>query len=167
MKWLIIVFIVTSLIGSVMWVMPTPRQRFQAKLRMSARGLGLQVQLAQLKLPRQRGEVDAETIGIPVYRMLRTNLSREEKDCWNGWQVCRRETLSTTGLPPGWSWIKGEGQLSDTALAHICGVLERLPTDVVALESTVIHASAFWQEGDESALEQIAGLLEELIESHI
>ncbi|KEA62805.1 hypothetical protein ADIMK_3277 [Marinobacterium lacunae] len=167
MKWLIIVFVIMSLIGSVMWVMPTPRQRFQAHLRLKARTLGLQVQLVTLKLPRMTGEMEGESISVPAYRLLRTNLSRAQKESWCSWQVCRGETLANTGLGQGWSWITGEGLLPGTVLEHVNAVLERLPDDVVALESTPIHMTAFWHESDEATLERLAGILKELVEVRV
>ncbi|GGB90175.1 hypothetical protein GCM10011352_15250 [Marinobacterium zhoushanense] len=167
MKWLIIIFIVMSLIGSVMWVMPTPRQRFQAQLRLRAKPLGLHVQLANLQLPRQRGEVEGETLSVPVYRMQRLNLNRDEKANWKGWQLFRGETLANEGLTEGWSWIKGERTLSDAAMSLLNQVLSQMPSDVIALESTPTHASAFWQEGEDEDLERIAEQLKTLIEQRV
>ncbi|WP_432698649.1 hypothetical protein ACQUQP_09975 [Marinobacterium sp. YM272] len=167
MKWLIITLVVSSLIGSVMWVMPSPRERFQAQLRLKARGLGFQVQIAQLNLPRQRGEMEAETLSVPVYRQLRTNLSGKEKSDWRSWQVCRAETLATEGLIDGWSWINGEGSLSPAALERLCQTLTALPEDVLALESTPIHLSVFWKEKDERSLEQIKQAIDPLIEAKV
>lgn len=167
MKWLIITLVVSSLIGSVMWVMPSPRERFQAQLRLKARALGFQVQIAQLTLPRQRGETEGETLSVPVYRQLRSNLSGKEKDRWISWQVCHAETLATTGLPDGWSWIKGEGQLSADALEKLRQTLNGLPDDVVALESTPIHLSVFWRERDERSLESIKTAIDPLIEAKV
>ena len=167
MQWLIISLVVMSLIGSVMWVMPTPRQKFQARLRLRARTLGFQVQLAQLQLPRAQGEMEAETLSVPVYRLARTNLNRAERDAWVAWTVCRVETVANQGLVPGWSWIKGEGALPASALALLNEVLSRLPADVVALESTPIHLSAFWHEHDDGGLEQIHAEITPLLEAKI
>ncbi len=167
MKWLIISLVVMSLIGSVMWVMPTPRQKFQAQLRLRSRKLGFQVQLAQLELPRARGETEGETIGVPVYRLVRQNLSRQERDHWTEWKVCRVETLANAGLPHGWSWIKGEAMLSEPALQVLNSTLEQLPADVLALESTPIHLNVFWQEAEDQGLEQIHAAIEPLVEAKI
>lgn len=167
MKWLIIILVVSSLVGSVMWVMPSPRERFQANLRLKARGLGFQVQIAQLKMPRQKGEAEAETLSVPVYRQVRTNLSSQQKDSWVSWQVCRAETLAQEGLPQGWSWISGEGRLDGARLAALCETLADLPADAIALESTPIHLNVFWREGDEAALDRIKAAIDPLIEARI
>ncbi|MBV1786515.1 hypothetical protein KQ940_00420 [Marinobacterium sp. D7] len=167
MKWLIIIFIVMSLIGSVMWVMPTPRQRFQAQLRLRAKPLGFHIQLASLQLPRQTGEVEGDTLNVPVYRMQRLNLDRAQKACWKTWKVFRGETLANEGLQEGWSWIDGERALSEVALSRLNQVLKQLPLDVIALESTPTHASAFWQEGKGEDLERIAEQLNILIDERV
>lgn len=167
MKWLIITLVVSSLIGSVMWVMPSPRERFQANLRLKARALGFQVQIAQLAMPRQKGEMDAETLSVPVYRQIRTNLSSQQKDNWLSWHVCRAETLAQEGLPEGWSWISGEGRLAAGPLEKLCQTLDSLPADVIALESTPIHLNVFWREGDEASLERINHAIDPLIDARI
>ncbi len=167
MKWLIITLVVSSLIGSVMWVMPSPRERFQAKLRLKARALGFQVQIAQLALPRQKGEMEAETLSVPVYRQVRTNLNSQQKDRWITWQVYRGETLAQDGLPEGWSWILGEGRLSAENLVKIGETLNALPADAIALESTPIHLNVFWREADEASLDRIKVAIDPLIEARI
>ncbi|PSL14869.1 hypothetical protein CLV44_10645 [Marinobacterium halophilum] len=168
MEWVIIVFIVASLVGSVMWVMPSPRQRYQADLRMRARKLGIQVQLARLALPRAQGEMEAETISVPAYRFVRTNLERAERDAWIGWQVHRLATLNDAGLPDGWSWIKGAERLSATAQASIIELLQQLPDDVVGVESTPLHLSLYWHErGESDRLEQLHAWVQPLLEAKI
>lgn len=167
MKWLIISLIVMSLIGSVMWVMPTPRQKFQARLRLRARTLGFQVQLVRLELPRARGETEGEVIDIPVYRLPRLKLERKQRDGWIEWQVCRVDTLATSGLPAGWSWRKGEGALPAASLELLDAVIQALPEDVLALESTPIHLSVFWQEGEDGGLERIHEVVQPLLEARV
>ncbi len=164
MEWLIIAFIIASLIGSVMWVMPSPRQRYQAELRMRARKLGIQVQLARVDLPRARGEMEAETVSVPAYRFIRDNLERGERDNWISWQVHRLDTLDNTGLPEGWSWLKGQGALSATAQAQLLTLLNALPDDVVGVESTPLHLSLYWHEqGEADRLEKLHALVKPLL----
>lgn len=167
MKWLIIVFIIMSLIGSVMWVMPTPRQKFQAQLRLKARALGFQVQLVQLHLPRQRGEVEPETPTLPAYRLMRQNLSRQERDALTPWRVCRVDNIANTGLPEGWSWSEGEGALGGEALKRVRDAIATLPEDVLAIESTPLQLSVFWNEGDEAGLTVIKDALMPLLEAKV
>ena len=168
MEWLIIGLVLAFLVSSVMWVMPSPRQRHQGVLRMRARQLGIQVQLAHLSLPRAKGEVDAETVIVPAYRFVRQNLSRSERDGWREWQVHRMDTINNEGLPDGWSWIKGEGCLSSTAFAQLEGLLKALPEDVVGVESTPLYLSLYWHErGDAAQLGWLHAQIQPLLENKL
>ncbi len=167
MKWLIISVVVLSLIGSVMWAMPTPRQRFESRLRLKGRALGFQVQLAQLQLPRARGEVEAERISAPAYRLMRTNLSRAERDQWRTWRVCRLDAIANNGLPEGWCWGEGEGVLDAAELALLAQMIDALPKDVLAIESTPLQLSVFWHEGREEGLDAIHAAMQPLLERKI
>lgn len=167
MKWLIISVVVMSLIGSIMWAMPTPRQRFESRLRLQGRALGFQVQLSRLQLPRARGEVEGEQISVPAYRLMRTNLSRIERDQWQNWRICKRETVANIGLPSDWCWSEGEGKLSDGQLALLNGLIDALPQDVVAIESTPLQLSVFWYEGREEDLPLIHAAMQPLLEQKV
>ncbi|GAA0785867.1 hypothetical protein [Marinobacterium sediminicola] len=168
MKWLIIGFILASLIGSVMWVMPSPRQRYQAQLRMRARQMGIQVQLARITLPRAKGEVEQETVSVPAYRFIRDNLERVERDNWPSWEVHRLETIDNEGLPAGWSWLKGQGRLSSEAKVQLVALLEALPEDVVGVESTPLHLSLYWHEkGEADRIDQLQSLVKPLLANKI
>ncbi|MCV6589924.1 MAG: hypothetical protein OIF57_13020 [Marinobacterium sp.] len=164
MKWTIIVFIMLSLVGSMMWMMPSPRQKFQAKLRLEARKLGYQVQLVRLKAPRAEGETEEETSTVTAYRLMRTNMDRKESDALIPWQAHRVQAIACDGLPQGWSWAWGEGELSEKQLTLLADVIKALPEDVVALESSPVQVSAFWkEEGEIETLEQIKAQLDQIL----
>lgn len=168
MKWFIITLVVASLIGSVMWVMPSPRQRYQAALRLKARQFGIQVQLVRVTLPRAQGEMEPEVRTIPAYRVARTNLDRKERDGWCCWEVLRVDTLDNRGLLEHWSWKTGQGMLSPAALELINALLEQLPDDVLGVESTPLSLTLYWDErGDESRLAQLHELVQPLLEQKI
>lgn len=168
MKWFIVALVVASLIGSIMWVMPSPRQRYQAHLRLKARKLGIQVQLARVELPRARGETEPEVRTIPAYRIPRTNLERNERDSWTPWEVLRVDTLDNEGLIEGWSWSKGQGVLSPVAVERINAVLSQLSDDVLGIESTPLSLTLYWDErGDESRLDDLCALTRPLLEQKI
>ncbi len=158
MKWAIIALIMLSLVGSMMWVMPTPRQRFQAKLRLDARKHGFQVSLGNLALPRAQGEMEAEELKSPVYRLQRTNLARKERDSFTGWTVARITAIANEGLPSGWSWVKGERALAPARLNQLSEWLQSLPREVEAVESDQFHLALYWREPER------AGALGELAE---
>lgn len=148
MEWAIIILIVASLVGSMMCVMPSPRQRFQSKLRLDARKFGFNVSLAHIKFPRAEGELEGEGRDLPVYRRVRTNLDTKERHAWQNWSVCRVISQAKTGLPEGWSWIKGEFEIKAPKCEQLSLWLETLPREVVAVESTNIHLALYWTEPD-------------------
>jgi hypothetical protein len=157
MQWAIIGLIMLSLIGSMMWVMPTPRQRFQAKLRLDARKHGFQVSLGHLALPRAQGETEAQELKSPVYRLPRTNLARNERDGFIGWSVARISAIANEGLPEGWSWVRGERTLTAVRLQQLSEWLEALPREVEAIESDQIHLALYWREPErQGALDELA-----------
>ena len=167
MKWLIITFVCMSLLGSVMWVMPSPRQRFQAQLRQNASRMGFQVRLTKLQLPRAAGEMEADAITLPRYSLFRDNLSRNEKDNWASWTVAKVKTALPNDLPEGWSWCKGEGSLNPEQLALLAKSIERLPADVSAIESTPLQLSVFWKEDEHTPLETLKQEMQPMIEQKI
>lgn len=168
MHWLIITFIICSLVGSMLWVMPSPRQRYQADLRMRARKLGVQVQLVRLEFPRGKGETEGEIRSVPAYRILRENLERAEKDAWKPWTVLRIETLENEGLPSGWSWGSKALSLPAGTLECIRELVEQLPEDVVGVESTPLHLTLFWHErGEADRLETLIELTKPLLEQKV
>lgn len=168
MKWFIIALVTASLVGSVMWVMPSPRQRHQAELRLRARKLGFQVQLVRITLPRAFGEVEGEERTLPVYRLPRTNLERHERDNWPSWEVLRVDTLHGDGLIEHWSWSKKAENLPPAALDQINGVLAELPDDVLGMESTPLSLGLYWEEqGDTDRLEQLHALVQPLLQQKI
>ncbi|MBA4501922.1 hypothetical protein H1S06_06030 [Marinobacterium sp. 3-1745] len=170
MKWLIVALIFISLLGSVLWVRPSPRQRYQAKVRMRARALGIQVQLAHVDLPRARGELEAERVSVPAYRFVRTNLESRERNAWVEWEVHRVETIGLHNevLPQGWSWLKGGGTLPEPVLSRLVELLNALPDDVVGVESNPLNLTLYWYErGEIERLDQLQALVQPLLDAKI
>ncbi len=166
--WGIIILIMLSLIGSMMWAMPTPREKTQAMVRGKARALGLQVQMVRLTAPRATGEVDAQVYERAAYRHLRQGLSATQRERLQPWQLFRIHSLANEGLPEGWSWKQGERMLSGAQLAVLAELLPALPVDVIALESTPLYVSAFWGErGGIDGVEKIQAVLQQVADQGI
>lgn len=161
MKWMIIILIMMSLVGSMMWVMPTQRQKYQAALRMKAKSIGFQIQLEKVIPPRAKGEMEPDSRDMTAYRVLRHDLSREEKNNFNAWQIYRVESVANIGLPDGWSWAHGERTLSDTQLQKLSDLILALPSGVFSLESSPVLVGVHWdEEGGDAVMEQLYGLLD-------
>lgn len=167
MKVLIIVFVVLSLLGSAMWMMPTQRERFQAKLRLKARGEGFQIQLVRLTAPRGKGEMEGNSHNVPAYRITRSNIDKKKAELLKPWQIFKVDAMANEGLPEKWSWKMGERTLNSDQLATLNQVIDILPADVIALESTPVQVTAYWKEGNESDLLIIRQALNQLIEGKL
>ncbi|MFW1676277.1 hypothetical protein ACFVYJ_00645 [Pontibacter sp. JAM-7] len=167
MKWMIIVLIMMSLIGSMMWVMPTARQKYQAALRLHAKKEGFRVQLERITLPRAKGEMEGETTNVTSYRLTRKSRDKSQRTQHTPWTAVRVESLANLGLPEGWSWLLGEKSLSESQLALLTDVIAQMPGDVTAIESSPVEVGVFWQEeGGETALAEIKTQLERLLDAN-
>jgi hypothetical protein len=139
-----------------------------SKIRLHARKLGFSVQIAHLETPRGKGQMEPEKIRVPAYRILRSDLSRDERDQWKTWQIFKTENVSNQGLPAGWSWKRGEYQLSDIACEQIATLIQSLPVEVIALESTPVHFSVYWREaGGPEQLDAIHAALQPILAARI
>lgn len=163
MNLLIIVFVFLSLLGSIMWVMPTKRDRFLAKLRLQARPLGFQVQLIKLTYPREMGEVEARVVSAVIYRLLRGTIAQDIHNTWNCWRVVKCTTNASDGLIKGWGWALGERTMNHEQLVHLNYILKNLPEGVYGLESTPVHVSAYWNERESEELQNVERTLQEMI----
>ena len=168
MKWAIIILVMMSLVGSMMWVLPSKRERFQAQLRAKAKPLGFQVQMVRMTAPRAKGETEPRQYSSMAYRLPRLNVNKKTANQIEPWHAYRVESVANTGLPAGWSWDFGENVLSESALQLLAEIIDALPDDVTSIESTPIHATAFWDEhGSLEDLELIKGQLERILEAKI
>lgn len=167
-QWIIIILVCLSLVGSVAWVMPTPLQRAQAKIRHLAMAKGFQVKVGKLQGPREQGEIAPESHLATSYGLPRP------KDTLRGggmaslkkatWEIFKTGGLNTKGLPQGWCWNRGEGSLSAAQLSQLEILLGQLPSDVYALAITPIMAQIYWYEkATPQELDDVEKVLQELV----
>lgn len=165
MNWVIIILIVLSIIGSMLWMMPSARERMQAEMRQKAMTSGLRVQMVKLKCPRATGEAEAEERDMIAYRLPRKNLSKSEQQNFSGWQIFKLNTLAIRGLPEGWCWSKGEGE-HDQHLSLIASVIAELPVGSFSIESKTDAVSLYWTEGSgEKMVDSIIKTLSQLVDA--
>jgi len=152
-----------AIVGSMMWMMPSPRQRVQAILRQHAMRSGLQVQISNLLFPRAIGEHVADERHCTAYRLGRT------KSCsasgYIPWHVFRLQAHANTGLPAGWCWGKGEGDFDADKLGLIAQMINAMPADVYSIESTPVAVSVYWNEnGKQETVDQMKIEMQRLID---
>jgi len=168
MHWVIITFVMLSLLGSLMWIKPSPREKMQAAMRLHAKQLGFMVQIARVETTRGKGEMEVEKISVPAYRILRDDLPQALRDRWISWQIFRVENVADSGLPAGWSWKKGEGKLPAATLTLIRELIEQLPADVIALESSSVHFTVYWRErGDLATLDRMREQINPILDAQV
>jgi len=167
-KWIIVVLVCLSLIGSVAWVMPTPVQRAQAKIRQLAMAKGLQIKVGMLQGPREQGEIAPESHLATSYGLPRPKnqhraggMAALKKATW---EIFRAGGLNTKGLPDTWCWNRGEGALSQAQLEQLVPLLAQLPKDVYALSITPIAAQVYWHEkATPEELDDLEQVLQKLV----
>ena len=168
MNWVIIVLLLLSIVGSMLWMMPSPKQRVQALLRQKAVRLGLQVQITRLMFPRVKGEAEAEEYTCVAYRLPRTNALKRGRSATIPWHIFKLDSHAVDGLPDGWCWSKGEGYLNESQLLSIAEVVAKLPEDGFSVESTPIAVSVYWREnGKPETVELIHQLLTRMLDENV
>ncbi len=150
-KWLIIFFVVMSLVGSIAWALPTPTQRAQGKLRAMAMRKGLRVNVSNLTIPRERGCVEKQTRLATSYRLFREEaqikaLRANAKTQPNKpWQAFKAAGLETQGLPEHWCWQEPTA-LMDSQLTVLAQLIAELPNNVYAINSNEMFVAVYWDE---------------------
>ncbi len=165
MGWIIIGLVLVSLVGSMMWMMPSPRQRVQAIFRREAMQKGMQVQINRLEFPRAIGEAEPETQSCVTYSLSRTgNSARPAAVKVTPWRIFKVNGHANRGLPKGWCWARGEDSMGDPALEKLANIIQDLPADVYMLESTPLAVSlCWWEQGREDAVDNVKHVLERVV----
>ena len=145
-QWLIVVLVVLSLVGSVSWVMPTPVQRAQAKIRKLAMEQGVQVRIGKLQGPREQGEMAPDSHLATGYWLPRDSKVARTMSQTHNWEIFKANGLATKGLPEGWCWNRGEGALNESQLQLLDELIAKLPKDVYAMGGSPVSAIIYWHE---------------------
>lgn len=152
---LIVVFIVVSLMGSALWIMPSKREREKMDLRMLARKLGMTVKLTSINLPDKWDKV-TESKKVCAYHIYRDKPLKEFDEV----NIYPYEVWKHPELCNGWVSSK-EIDISN----DVKGKLEQRHGALVSLQVTADRVSAFWHEnGDSSAVNDIKLIMEGLLD---
>ncbi len=166
--WLIVLAVTVFLVGSVTWVMPTRHQRQQTRLRQQAMTMGMQVRISRLQWPRENGKIAPSSMLATGYCLPRHPISKHSKSgCLanHNWEVFRAQGQHRNGLPVGWFWNRGEGELTAEQLDRLITILSQLPDDVYAVSVNPLAAIVYWHEtGDQQCLDDIYFGLQQLLQ---
>jgi hypothetical protein len=149
----IIVLAVILVLGSALWVLPSPREKSQMAMRREAMLKGLQVKLTKVK----DLECPGEELHCIAYRLAR---KREQGLKAQAWMLYRHAEGDEELQVPGWSYDLSEGKYRFKNVPEISALLNALPADVIAVQCTGAALSVYWNERGE--IENVTTILDVL-----
>ena len=149
----IIVLAVILVLGSALWVLPSPREKNQMVMRREAMSKGLQVKLTKVKDLDEPGE----ELHCIAYRLAR---KREHGLKAQAWMLYRRAEGDDELQIPGWNYELSEGKHRFKNVQEISELLAALPADVIAVQATGAALSVYWNERGE--IDDVASILDVL-----
>lgn len=137
--WIAMVFIALAIVGSVMWIRPSPRDQKLAKWRRDAIMAGMKVRLQTLKAEPKNSGIRDDVDGV-TYEWFNPEPNKTDKTTW---AIVKMDGWLQEGLPQGWSWYGKEMSVDLEKIKHI---VEGLPIEVNAIERTPISSRVIWNE---------------------
>lgn len=147
------------ILGSMLWVLPSKKERAQMQLRREAMRRGFQVQLNKL----EERLNPFEKIHCVAYRLPRRKVKSQALS-WIIYRATEEELKQLQEAPP---WLYSPRSLRPTPEQQqaILLLLQALPQDVVAVDANPGRVSIYWHErGATSDLDSILRVLQELQE---
>lgn len=137
--WVIILLVVMMVVGSVVWVRPSPRDKRLAEWRRDAIVAGLKVKLEGVAAePKESGiRSDIEGVSYILYKIPPVKGDAKK------WTVVKAQGWLEDGLPEEWSWYKEE---SNELASEICSLIESSPLPILAIERTPYLSRIVWTE---------------------
>ncbi|GAB3374123.1 hypothetical protein NCG89_01855 [Spongiibacter taiwanensis] len=149
MGWLIGIAVIAFMLAPIIWILPSPRQQRQTRLREAARLKGLQVRVTTLpQTRRQRVRREAQERVVSYTRPIH---NRQPGNRWILWLTPQDEP-------------QDDELAVDDPLREIIGQ-QRFPEDAELLEYTGLGLSLYWRErrADKQTVEALSQVLEIII----
>lgn len=136
---------VLIVVGAFMWMKPSRRDQYLAKLRASAIGHGFK--LGSLRVPdlTEFGRVNEKYQIVTLYQKT---IVVADKEVHPTLTVLRTSGQSGAFLPDGWQWERRNG-LSDQQYQELSDLLELLPLSVNTLDVSRETLGLSWDERDD------------------
>lgn len=150
MFWIIAFLVLAFMLAPVLWIIPTPQQRRQTRLRERARQLGITVQIASFpQTRRQRVRKEPEYQGL-AYCMPLPKVRAGER-----WRFWRDEALRTDE----------EHEPSQAVYDALVALSSALPSDCRLVEAGGRMLRVWWREANatEQSVEDLAVLMTRMI----
>jgi hypothetical protein len=171
MTGLLIAFILCLIIGPILLILPSPRQKEQMAFRREAMNRAITVELSTIDDIDPDPEKYLSSLGKALPRVIKCiayRHSRKRPAEWRrlprvNWKLVRR-TGNDNRLPAGWDWQDTDAEaLPPKFRESLISKLEELPADVLCLEETGYMVSLYWREqGGTDAMHRVCEFLESL-----
>ncbi len=167
MSYLIIGVILLVVVAPIFAILPSTRQRQQARMRKEARAGGVSVELTSIEDPDPDPERYLTATGRPMERRLAVvawRVTRKRPQDWRlapqiNWTYERVSGAAEANLPQGWrgqfeTSVEDEGDSELNGAAELDSLLraslDDLPGDVAKIEETKYLVSVYWNERNEA-----------------
>lgn len=132
--------VILVVVGSVVWVRPSPRDKKLAAWRRDALVAGLKVKLEGFKAdPKQSGI--REDITGTSYQLFNSEPSKKDSLVW---AVVKDPGWLQDHLPEGWSWYKA--QVEEQLIEQVVEQIKKAPLEIIGIERTPYMSRIVWKE---------------------
>ncbi|MCC5888104.1 MAG: hypothetical protein JJT88_16845 [Gammaproteobacteria bacterium] len=176
---IIIAFTIALVVGPLMWLRPTPRDRQLERLRGHARKRGLNISIREIPDPDPRpqdrvssgGKVLQPSLNVALYQLPLRLPGRVEGRHAPDWEVIRLrhdvrsdvEDEVSAGLLSGWRFSRPGLPLIEGVVGRLSELLAGAPRGTAKVEGDASTVGLYWHErGAEAEVDAIADLLEAL-----
>lgn len=155
MVYLIIVVAILLVIGPIIAILPSKRQKEQMAMRKVAMSRGLSVQLVNIRDPDPAPDAYLSNTGKPLEPIMKAmayRIARRRPTDWRlipqvDWCVFRKRDAPAGELPAGWAYEREPGdQMSNDFKGFLATHLDNLPSDVIKVEEVNYLLSVYWNE---------------------
>lgn len=137
--WVAIGFIMLVVVGSVVWIRPSPRDQKLAKWRRDAIIAGLKVRMQTLKAEPKKSGIREDVQGV-TYEWYDPSPQKGDQ---SRWAVVKTQGWLQEGLPDHWSW---HSESHEELASQITQMIQECPLNVNALERTPGSSRIIWDE---------------------
>ena len=132
--------VVLVIVGSVVWIRPSPRDKKLANWRRDALVAGLKVKLEGFKADPKKSGIRDDIEGA-TYQLFNSAPDKHDKLTW---AVVLDEGWLKDDLPEGWSWYKERA--NDDLVAKIAEQIKKAPLEILGIERTPFMSRIVWTE---------------------
>lgn len=143
------------IVGAVLWVKPSPRERRLAQLRQQALMDGFKVQQRRVPDLSIEGRVNGQETHLTFYRKYcKSNFDQI-------YNILRTTGESGIHLPVGWIWEENL-RLPENKRSPVQHLLSELPESVLGIELAPDYVGVAWDERSKDTYPQIVELLRQI-----